>query len=72
MYQPKLITSPIVWELIARFKLKANIRQTEVSDEIGNVCLELEGERSSLKKVSQWLERKGVKVELVETSVITG
>ena len=70
MYPPKLITSPIVWELIARFKLKANIRQTEVSGEIGNVCLELEGERSSLKKVSQWLERKGGKVAPVETSVV--
>ena len=72
IYPPKLITSPIVWELITRFKLKANIRQAEVRDEIGIVCLELEGERSSLKKASQWLESKGVKVEPVEISVITG
>ena len=72
MYPPKLITSPIVWELVTRFKLKANIRQAEVRDEIGIVCLELEGERSSLKKACQWLKRKGVKVEPVEISVITG
>jgi len=72
MYPPKLITSPIVWELITRFKLVANIRQAEVRDEIGIVCLELEGERSSLKKAAQWLKRKGVKVEPVEISVITG
>ena len=43
MYPPKHITSPIVWELITRFELKANIRQAEVRDEIGSVCLELEG-----------------------------
>ena len=72
MYPPKLITSPIVWELITRFKLKGNIGQAQVRDEIGILCLELEGERSSLKKASQWLERKGVKVEPVEISVITG
>ena len=50
----------------------ADIRQAEVWDEIGIVCLELEGERSSLKKACQWLKRKGVKVEPVEISVITG
>ena len=72
MYPPKHITSPIVWELINRFELKANIRQAEVRDEIGIVCLELEGPRPSLKKATQWLERKGVKVEPVEINVIDG
>ena len=72
MYPPKHITSPIVWELITRFELMANIRQAEVRDEIGIVCLELEGERASLKKATQWLERKGVKVEPVEINVIDG
>ena len=72
MYPPKHITSPIVWELITRFELKANIRQAEVRDEIGIVCLELEGPRPALKKATQWLERKGVKVEPVEINVIGG
>ena len=72
MYPPKHITSPIIWELITRFKLVANIRQAEVRDEIGIVCLELEGERASLKKASQWLEGEGVKVEPVEINVIDG
>ena len=72
MYPPKHITSPIVWELITRFELMANIRQAEVRDEIGIVCLELEGERAALKKATQWLERKGVKVEPVEINVIDG
>ena len=72
MYPPKHITSPIVWELITRFELKANIRQAEVRDEIGIVCLELEGPPPSLKKATQWLERKGVKVEPVEINVIDG
>ena len=72
MYPPKHITSPIVWELITRFELKANIRQAEVRDEIGIVCLELEGPRPALKKATQWLERKGVKVEPVEINVIDG
>ena len=70
MYPPGLIRSPIVWELITRFGLVADIRQAEVRDEVGIVCLELEGERDALRKAARWLERKGVKVEPVEINVI--
>jgi predicted deacetylase len=41
-----------------------------VRDEIGIVCLELEGARADLKKATKWLERKGIKVEPVEINVI--
>ena len=70
MYPPRLIRKPIVWELITRFDLVADIRQAEVRDEVGIICLELEGARESLRKATQWLERKGVKVEPVEISVL--
>ena len=72
MLPPKHLTSPSVWDLITRCDLKSNIRQAEVRDEIGIVCLELEGPRPALKKATQWLERKGVKVEPVEINLIGG
>ena len=70
MYPPRLITSPIIWELSTKFNLITNIRQAEVRDEIGIICLELEGARNALKKATTWLERRGVKVEPVEINVI--
>ena len=70
MYPPRLITSPIIWELSSKFNLITNIRQAEVRDEIGIICLELEGARDALKKATVWLERRGVKVEPVEINVI--
>ena len=70
MYPPRLITSPIIWELSAKYNLITNIRQAEVRDEIGIICLELEGPRDALKKATAWLERRGVKVEPVEINVI--
>jgi ABC-type methionine transport system ATPase subunit len=70
MYPPKHITSPVICELVTRFELVINIRQAEVRDEIGIVCLELEGGRTDLKKATKWLERKGIKVEPVEINVI--
>ena len=70
MYPPKHITSPVICELVTRFGLLVNLRQAEVRDEIGIVCLELEGPRDELKKATRWLERKDIKVEPVEISII--
>jgi hypothetical protein len=41
-----------------------------VTDEIGIVCLELDGKREDVKAAIQWLEKLGVSVEPVEISVI--
>ena len=48
MYPPKLITTPIIWQLSRKFKVITNVRQASVTDEIGIVCLELGGERSEI------------------------
>jgi hypothetical protein len=58
MFPPKLIKKPLVWEVSRKFKVVTNIRQASVTDEIGVVCLELDGPRDE------------VKVEPVEISVI--
>ena len=46
------------------------MRQSSVTDEIGVVCLELEGRRADIKTAIKWLERMGIKVEPVEINVI--
>ena len=70
MYPPKLITTAVLWQLGNKFKVVTNVRQASVTDEIGVVCLELEGQRADIKTAIKWLERKGIKVEPVEINVI--
>ncbi len=70
MYPPKLIKTPVIWELSHKFPLMTNVRQASVTDEIGIVCLELEGERAQIKSAIAWLEKKGINVEPVEINVI--
>ena len=70
MYPAKLITTPVIWQLGHKFKVVTNVRQASVTDEIGVVCLELEGQRADIKTAIKWLERKGIKVEPVEINVI--
>ena len=70
MYPSRLIKTPAIWEIGHRFKVMTNVRQASVTDEIGVVCLELDGPRPEIKAAIKWLERIGVKVEPVEINVI--
>jgi len=70
MYPPKLITNPVIWELTQKFPVITNVRQASVTDEIGIVCLELDGKRDDIKSAIKWLEKTGIKVEPVEINVI--
>ncbi|HUA39280.1 MAG TPA: NIL domain-containing protein [Candidatus Sulfopaludibacter sp.] len=70
MFPPRLIKKPLVWEVGRKFKVVTNIRQASVTDEIGIVCLELDGKRDEVKAAIKWLEKNGVNVEPVEINVI--
>ena len=69
-YPSRLITRPLIWELARKFPIVFNIRQASVSEEIGIVCLELDGPRKDIKAAITWLEKLGVKVEPVEINVL--
>ena len=70
MYPHKLIKNPVIWELSQKFPVITNVRQASVTDEIGIVCLELDGKRDDIKSAISWLEKTGIKVEPVEINVI--
>jgi ABC-type methionine transport system ATPase subunit len=70
MYPPRLIKKPFIWEVGHKFKVVTNIRQATVTDEIGIVCLELDGKREEVKAAIKWLVKNGVNVEPVEINVI--
>jgi ABC-type methionine transport system ATPase subunit len=72
MYPPKFIKKPFIWEVGHKFKITTNIRQASVTDEIGIVCLELDGHRDEVKAAIKWLVKQGVNVEPVEIGVIAG
>jgi len=70
MYPLRLIREPLIWKLGQKFRVVTNIRQASVTDEIGIVCLEVEGKRADVKAAISWLEKLGVSVEPVEINVI--
>ena len=70
MYPPRMIKTPILWELGQKFKLVTNVRQASVTDEIGILCLEFDGPRKEIDAAVAWLEKAGINVEPVEINVI--
>lgn len=69
-YPTRLITRPVIWQLSQKFPVVFNVRQASVTEEMGILCLELEGARPEVKAAIAWLEKQGVKVEPVEINVI--
>ena len=72
MYPSRLITRPVIYELGKKFAVVTNIRQASVTEEIGVVSIELDGEREEIKNAIAWLEEVGIKVEPVEINTIEG
>lgn len=71
-YPARLITRPVIWELGQKFKISFNVRQASVTEEVGLVSLELQGEREEVKRAIAWLEELGIRVEPVEINTIEG
>ena len=69
-YPPQKIKRPIIWELGKKFDIITDIRQASVNDELGIVCLELDGPRAEIKSAIAWLKKSGVNVDPVEINVI--
>jgi hypothetical protein len=72
MYPARLITRPVIYELGKKFPVVTNIRQASVTDEVGVVSIELDGDREEIKHAIEWLEEIGIKVEPVEINTIEG
>lgn len=69
-YPTKLIKRPVIWELGHKFALVTNVRQASVSDEVGILCLEIEGDPAEVASGLKWLKKLGVSVEPVEMNAI--
>ena len=71
-YPPKRIKTPVIWELGNRFEIMTNIRQASVTDELGLVCLEVEGSVEQVDAGLRWLKKLGRSVEPIELSTVAG
>jgi len=69
-FPPKMIKEPVVYNIGHRFKLVTNIRSANVSENVGWVTLEIDGEETEYSRALNYLNEVGVIVEPVERNVI--
>ena len=69
-FPPKLIKEPVIYNVGHRFKLITNIRSANVSENVGWVTLEIDGEEEEYLKALYYLNDIGVSVEPVERNII--
>jgi ABC-type methionine transport system ATPase subunit len=69
-YSKELVKEPLIYQAGVNFKVKTNIRQASISEELGLVALELDGEASEIQKAVDFFIEKGVKVEPIELDII--
>ncbi|MBI1911302.1 MAG: FeS-binding protein [Deltaproteobacteria bacterium] len=69
-YPKEQVKEPLLYHVAQLFKVVTNIRQASVSDKIGLVALELEGEPEAIENAIKYFIEKGVKVEPIELDII--
>ncbi|MBI5504864.1 MAG: NIL domain-containing protein [Deltaproteobacteria bacterium] len=69
-YNQDRIKEPVIYWVGQKFRVVTNIRAASVSDHIGIVALELEGDQDEINAAVKWIAGQGVKVEPIEKNVI--
>lgn len=70
-FPQELIKEPVVFTMARKYDVMPNIRRAKVTESVGEVVLELEGEESRLNEGIAYLKERGVKVESVEGDVVS-
>jgi len=69
-YPQEKVREPLLCQCVRKFKVLTNIRQASVTDKVGIVALELEGEPNEVEKAIDFFTENGVKVEPIELDII--
>jgi L-aspartate semialdehyde sulfurtransferase ferredoxin len=69
-YSQEKIKDPIIYTVGKKFRVVTNIRSASVSDHIGIVGLELDGDQGEIDSAVKWIAEQGVKVEPIEKNII--
>lgn len=69
-FSKTLIKKPVTFEMAKKFDIMPNIRRAKVTEEIGEIVLELDGDAKNLEKALAYLEKRGVVVEPIVGDII--
>ena len=68
----EMTMKPILWMMSRRFDVVFNIRNSSITNQVGLIALELEGDPKTVEGAVRWFRRQGVQVDPVELSTMEG
>ncbi len=71
IFPQELIKQPVIFTMAKEFDVMPNIRSARVTEDTGEVVLELEGTAKNLEDGIAYLKKRGIRVEPVEGDIIT-
>ncbi len=63
IFPQTLIKEPVIYRLSRQFKIIPNVRRARVTEQAGELMLELDGEEEELNKGIAYLNGLGIRVE---------
>ncbi len=63
IFPKNLIQEPVICQMAREIPVIFNVRRAKVNEKVGEIVLELEGSESELKNATEYLKRRGIKVE---------
>lgn len=70
IFPQKLIKKPVIYTMAKKYDVIPNIRRAKVTETVGEVTLELAGERKNLEKGIKFLIKQGIEIEPVVGDIV--
>lgn len=70
IFPRNLIKEPVIHRMAKQFDVVFNLRRAKITDSVGEIVLELEGDEAALGKAIAWLKAQGLKVEPITHDTI--
>lgn len=70
VFPQELIKEPVTFKMAKKYDIIPNIRRARVTDTIGELVLELDGEEKNIEKGIKYLKRFGVDVKPIEGDIV--
>jgi ABC-type methionine transport system ATPase subunit len=70
IFPQELIKEPVTFRMATQFDVIPNIRRANVTETVGELILELEGEHERIEKGIEYLTKLGVRVEPIVGDIV--
>ncbi|NOZ63864.1 MAG: ferredoxin [Caldiserica bacterium] len=70
IFPQNLIKEPVTFQMAKKYDIVPNIRRARVTETVGELVLELEGEEENVEKGINYLLEKGVEVKPIGGDIV--